>query len=166
MTTIETNKATLSNHLNLDDQSMKDITHEMNNLLSDYHVFYQNVRGFHWNVKGENFFTLHEKFEELYTQVYQNIDDLAERIVSIGFQPLHAYSDYLKNSILNEVTEVESADECVRNIVNGLGVLVQSHRKLAIAAGEAGDISTEDMLTNFVGDLEKRMWMFTKYLKK
>ncbi|MFC3881315.1 Dps family protein [Algoriphagus namhaensis] len=165
MTTLEKNKATLSNHLNLDSQMMGDVTHDLNNLLSDYHIFYQNLRGFHWNIKGNDFFTLHEQFEELYTMVYQNIDELAERIVTIGFKPLHSYSEYLKNSILNEVTDVEDAEESVRNVVDGLGSLVQSHRKIAMAAGEAGDIATEDLLTNFVGELEKRMWMFTKYLK-
>ncbi|MHA7128715.1 Dps family protein [Algoriphagus namhaensis] len=165
MTTLEKNKATLSNHLNLDNEKMGDITHDMNNLLSDYHIFYQNLRGFHWNIKGNDFFTLHEQFEELYTVVYQNIDELAERIVTIGFKPMHSFSDYLKNSILNEVTDVEDAEECVKHVVDGLGSLVQSHRKIAIAAGDAGDIATEDMLTAFVAELEKRMWMFTKYLR-
>lgn len=161
----EMSKASLSNHLNLEIEEMKSLSSNLNDLLSDYHVFYQNVRGFHWNVKGTSFFTLHEKFEELYTQLYQNIDDLAERVVTIGFNPLHSYSDYLKNTIHKEVTNVDSGDECVRQIVNGLGILIQSQRKFALEAGEAGDIATEDLLTNFVGDLEKRMWMFSMYLK-
>lgn len=157
--------ATLKNHLNLEDTSMKNLSSDLNNLLSDYHVFYQNVRGFHWNVKGENFFTLHEKFEELYTQLYQNIDDLAERVVTIGYQPLHSYSEYLENTIHKEITQISNADECVKQIIDGLGILVQSHRKIALKAGEAKDIATEDMLTNFVADLEKRMWMFSMYRK-
>lgn len=165
MNTQNMTKASLSNHLNLETAEMKNLSSNLNDLLSDYHIFYQNVRGFHWNVKGSDFFTLHEKFEELYTQLYQNIDEVAERIVTIGFQPLHSYSDYLKNSIHNEITNVESGEECVQNIVNGLGTIIQSHRKIAISAGEVGDIATEDLLTNFAGNLEKRMWMFSKYLK-
>ena len=86
------NKATLSNHLKLDSKEMAKMSDKLNDLLSDYHIFYQNVRGFHWNVKGENFFDLHVRFEELYTQLYQNIDELAERIVTIGFVPLHSYA--------------------------------------------------------------------------
>ncbi len=163
MTTVK--KATLENHLRLDNKAMKNVADKLNDLLSDYHIFYQNVRGFHWNVKGENFFDLHEKFEDLYTKTYQNIDELAERIVTIGFKPLHAYSDYLKNTIHKEITNVSSGDECVKHVIDGLGILAQSHRKAAEAAGEAGDIATEDLLTQFVGDLEKRMWMFTMFAK-
>ena len=164
MTTTNT-KAMLSNHLNLDEKKMNKLHGMLNDLLSDYHVFYQNVRGFHWNVQGRDFFVLHEKFEELYTQLYQNIDDLAERIITIGFRPLHSYSDYLKNTIHKEVTDVSGEEECVSQVIHGLGILVSSHRKVAEFAGETGDIATEDMLTAFVGDLEKRMWMFTMYKK-
>jgi starvation-inducible DNA-binding protein len=163
--TMTTNKATLENHLKLDDKAMKNLADNMNDLLSDYHIFYQNVRGFHWNIKGENFFDLHVQFEELYTKLYQNIDDLAERVVTIGFKPLHAYSDYLKNSIHKEITDVSNGSECVKHVIDGLGILAQSHRKAAKLAGEAGDIATEDMLTAFVGDIEKRMWMFTMFAK-
>lgn len=160
-----TTKATLENHLKLDNKAMKNVSDKMNDLLSDYHIFYQNVRGFHWNVKGENFFDLHVKFEELYTQLYENIDELAERIVTIGFKPLHAYSDYLKNTIHKEITDVSNGGECVKHVIDGLGILAQSHRKAAKAADEADDIATADLLTKFVGDIEKRMWMFTMFSK-
>ncbi|PZX47782.1 Dps family protein [Algoriphagus chordae] len=160
-----TTKATLANHLKLDNKAMKELSGQMNDLLSDYHIFYQNVRGFHWNVKGENFFDLHIKFEELYTQLYENIDELAERIVTIGFKPLHAYSDYLKSTIHKEITDVSNGDECVKHVIDGLGILAQSHRKAAKAAEEADDIASADMLTKFVGDIEKRMWMFTMFSK-
>ncbi|MCE7054533.1 DNA starvation/stationary phase protection protein [Algoriphagus sp. AGSA1] len=160
-----TAKATLANHLKLDNKAMKNVSDKLNDLLSDYHIFYQNVRGFHWNVKGENFFDLHEKFEELYSRVYENIDELAERIVTIGFKPLHAYSDYLKNTIHKEITDVSNGEECVKHVIDGLGILAQSHRKAAKVAEEAEDIATADLLTQFVGDIEKRMWMFTMFSK-
>lgn len=165
MTTAKAEKATLSNHLNLDEKQMKKLNEQLNDLLADYHVFYQNVRGFHWNVKGDDFFTLHVKFEELYTQLYMSIDELAERILMIGYRPTHVYSDYLKNTIHKEITDVSSGEECVTHVINGLGVLISSHRKAAEQADEAGDIATADLLTKFVGDLEKRMWMFTMYKK-
>jgi starvation-inducible DNA-binding protein len=159
------NKATLSNHLKLDSKKMNDVSDKLNDLLSDYHIFYQNVRGFHWNVKGENFFDLHEKFEELYTKLYQNIDDLAERIVTIGFKPLHSYTDYLKQTIHKEIVDVSNGEQCVKQVIDGLGILAHSHREVAQLADEAGDIATADLLTRFVGDLEKRMWMFTMFSK-
>ncbi len=158
-------KATLSNHLKLDTKEMSKVSDKLNDLLSDYHIFYQNVRGFHWNVKGDNFFELHEKFEELYTKLYQNIDELAERIVTIGFKPLHSYTDYLKQTIHKEITDVSNGDQCVKHVIDGLGILAHSHREVANMAGDASDIATEDLLTQFVGDLEKRMWMFTMFAK-
>lgn len=85
--------------------------------------------------------------------------------MTIGFSPLHSYTDYLKKTIHQEVTNVSKGDECVKHVVDGLGILVQSHRKVANAAGDAGDIATEDLLTQFVGDLEKRLWMFTMFAK-
>lgn len=165
MTTTNIKKATLSNHLTLDNEKMKALFGRMDDLLADYHVFYQNVRGFHWNIRGNSFFTLHEKFEELYTQLYKNIDELAERIVTIGYRPMHAYSDYLKSSIQSEITEVSSEEACVRHVIDGLGTVISVHRKAIEAAAEAEDKVSEDMLIKFVGDLEKRMWMFTMYKK-
>ena len=165
MTTTSVKKATLANHLNLDEKKMKALFGHMDDLLADYHVFYQNVRGFHWNIRGNSFFTLHEKFEELYVRLYQNIDELAERIVTIGYSPMHAYSDYLKSSIQSEITDVKEEESCVNHVIAGLGILITSHRKAAEAAEEAGDIVSADMLTGFVADLEKRMWMFTMYKK-
>jgi starvation-inducible DNA-binding protein len=162
---ITTEKETLANHLKLDNKAMSNLNDKLNDLLSDYHVFYQSVRGFHWNVKGENFFELHKKFEKLYDLLIENIDDLAERVNTIGFNPLHAYSDYLKNSIHKEITGVSDGNECVKHVVAGLGILAHSGREVANMAGDAGDIATADLLTKFVGDLEKRMWMFTMYLK-
>lgn len=165
MSTTSIKKVSLSNHLNLDNEKMKALFGKMDDLLADYHVFYQNVRGFHWNIRGNSFFTLHEKFEDLYTKLYKNIDVLAERIVTIGFRPMHAYSDYLKSSIQSEITEVTTEESCVKHVIEGLGILINGHRSAAEAASEAGDIVSEDMLIGFVGDLEKRMWMFTMYKK-
>lgn len=165
MTTETKQKATLSNHLNLEEKQMSKLSDNLNDLLADYHIFYQNVRGFHWNVRGNDFFILHEKFEELYTWLYQSIDELAERVLMIGYMPTHAYSDYLKRSIHKEITEVKNGDECVKQVIDGLGVLIASHRKITGLADDAGDIATADLLTKFVGDLEKRMWMFTMYRK-
>lgn len=165
-TTMNTiSKSTISNHLKLDTKEMTHLSDKMNDLLSDYHIFYQNVRGFHWNVKGENFFDLHVRFEELYAKLYENIDELAERIVTIGFVPLHSYTDYLKQTIHKEITDVSNGEECVKHVINGLGILAHSHRAVAKMAEDVGDIATADLLTQFLGDLEKRMWMFTMFSK-
>jgi starvation-inducible DNA-binding protein len=158
-------RATLSNHLGLENEKMYELSEALNRLLCDYHIFYQNVRGFHWNVVGSDFFDLHTKFEELYQQLNTNIDDLAERILTIGFKPMHAYSDFLGNSVLKEIKNVKEGKQCVTHVINDLGLIIAEHRKIAAASDEAEDIATTDMLTRFVVDLEKRLWMFTMYNK-
>jgi starvation-inducible DNA-binding protein len=160
-----TEKATLNNHLGLKATDIKDLTMSLNKLLSDYHIFYQNVRGFHWNVMGSDFFDLHVRFEELYNQLYENIDELAERILTLGYRPLHAYTDFLKNTNHKEITNVKDGKECVANVIDGLGMLIVVHREIVKKADETDDIATADMLTKFVGDLEKRLWMFTMFNK-
>lgn len=159
-------KATLRNHLGMDGDDIKILAADLNKLLSDYHVFYQNVRGFHWNVMGSDFFDLHIKFEELYSQLYENIDELAERILTLGSRPLHAYSDFLKISRHKEITDVKNGKECVANVIDGLGMLIVNHREIVKKADEAEDIATADLLTKLVGDLEKRLWMFTMFNKE
>ncbi len=158
-------KASLSNHLGLDNASMENLSGSLNKLLSDYQVFYQNVRGFHWNVTGSDFFDLHIKFEELYNELNENIDELAERIVTIGYRPLHAYSDFLENASHKEIKNVKEGKQCVSHVITGLGMLIASQRKVAKESEEAEDIATTDMLTKFAGDLEKRLWMFTMFNK-
>lgn len=159
-------KATLKNHLGLENAAMKALSDSLNQLLSDYHIFYQNVRGFHWNVTGSDFFDLHVKFEELYKQLNSNIDELAERIVTIGHIPLHAYSDFLEEATQSEIKNVQDGKQCVTHICSGLGMLVALQRKIASQSDEAADIVTTDLLVRFTGDLEKRMWMFTKFNDK
>lgn len=158
-------KATLKNHMGVNAEDIKGLFTDLNKLLSDYHVFYQNVRGFHWNVIGSDFFDLHSKFEELYGQMYRNIDELAERILTLGYRPLHAYTDFLKNSDHKEVTNVTDGKQCVTKVLDELGLLIVAHRELVKKADKADDIVTADLLTGFVADLEKRLWMFTMFNK-
>ena len=87
-----------TNQIGLEKADMSEVIAQLNNLLSTYHVFYLNVRGYHWNVKGEHFFTLHPKFEELYTALQIQIDEIAERILTLGGTPLHAYSDFVQQN--------------------------------------------------------------------
>ena len=75
---------------------------KLNTLLANYQLFYINTRGFHWNIKGDNFFELHLKFEEIYNNLQLKIDEIAERILTLGYTPLHSYSAYLKNAGIKE----------------------------------------------------------------
>ncbi|RED99727.1 Dps family protein [Marinoscillum furvescens] len=137
---------------------------ELNQLLSDFHIYYQNTRGFHWNIKGKRFFELHAKFEELYTEALTNIDDLAERILTIKGQPLHSFQAYLETSKIQPVTNMSEDDKIVKSLLDQLETLVaQENVVKELAAGE-GDSETEDMMIGLINDQEKTMWMFRSWL--
>lgn len=108
------------NQIGLEKADMTQVIKKLNKLLSSYHIFYINVRGYHWNVKGEHFFSLHVKFEELYTQLQLQIDEIAERILTLGGTPLHAYSDFAEHASIKEDKEVFDGRKCVEGVVSGL----------------------------------------------
>lgn len=137
---------------------------ELNQLLSDYHIYYQNVRGFHWNIKGKRFFELHNKFEELYTEALTVIDETAERILTIGGQPLHTFQDYLDTSNLKVHKNVSRDTETVEAVWLQLGQLVEQENKVKELAVEADDSETEDMMIGLINDQQKTMWMFKSWL--
>jgi starvation-inducible DNA-binding protein len=137
---------------------------EINQLLSDFHIYYQNTRGFHWNVKGKRFFELHVKFEELYTEALTNIDDLAERLLSIGGAPLHTFEDYLKTSRLKVYKNVSEDTLIVKSIVELLDGLISQENVVKNLAAEIGDNETEDMMIGLINGQQKNIWMFTAWL--
>ena len=82
--------------LGLDKEKSIELVKELNVLLANFQVYYQNVRGLHWNIKGKSFFELHVKFEELYTDSQLKVDLIAERILTLQGTPLHTFDDYIK----------------------------------------------------------------------
>lgn len=137
---------------------------ELNQLLSDLHIYYQNTRGFHWNIKGKRFFELHMKFEELYTEALGNIDEIAERILTIKGQPLHSFQSYLETSHIEPVTNMHEDTKIVESLLMQLAKLVDQENKIKEIASEAGDSETEDMMIALTNSHEKTMWMFRSWL--
>ena len=103
-------------YIKLDSAAAAKVVESLQQLLADYQVFYANLRGFHWNIKGHGFFVLHSKFEDLYNNAAEKVDELAERILMLGGVPKNKYSDYLKVSNIKEVEGV--ARELVNRIQN------------------------------------------------
>ena len=89
-------------YIKLDSAAAAKVVESLQQLLADYQVFYANLRGFHWNIKGHGFFVLHSKFEDLYNNAAEKVDELAERILMLGGVPKNKYSDYLKVSNIKE----------------------------------------------------------------
>lgn len=153
-----------TNQIGLQSADVSQVIDKLNALLSTYHVFYTNVRGYHWNVKGEHFFSLHVKFEELYTEMQTQIDEIAERILTLGGTPLHAYSDFAQIASIKEDKNVFAGRDCVTGVVTGLQTLIKDQRELAEIAEEAGDQGSVDLVAGYTGVQEKHIWMYNAFL--
>ncbi|HRP61567.1 MAG TPA: ferritin-like domain-containing protein, partial [Vicingus sp.] len=112
-----------TNAIGLNTKKSKQLADKLNDLLANYSIFYQNTRGYHWNIKGQKFFELHLKFEELYNDLVLKIDEVAERILTLGYAPNHNYSDYRKASKIQEKTEVSDGIKAVEDILASFKVV-------------------------------------------
>ncbi|HAM98999.1 MAG TPA: DNA starvation/stationary phase protection protein [Marinilabiliales bacterium] len=151
-------------NIGLDTQKSQMIAASLNDLLANYQVFYMNTRGFHWNIKGEKFFELHLKFEELYNDLLLKVDELAERILTLGFSPVHSYSDYLKQSEINEQKGVNQAKATVQSVVDSYEVLIRKQRVILTLASEANDEGTNALMSDYIREQEKLVWMYSAFL--
>ncbi|UKB79245.1 Dps family protein [Chryseobacterium sp. MEBOG07] len=152
--------------IGLKEADCKKISEKLNALLANYSIFYQNTRGSHWNIKGEQFFTLHPKFEELYNSLVLKIDEIAERILTLGAIPAHNYSDYLKVATIKESKEVTDGTKSVELILNSFKVVIDLQRELLDITAEAGDEGTNSQMSDYITEQEKEVWMYNSYLGK
>ena len=140
------------------------VNEQLNKALANYSIYYQKLRNYHWNVSGKMFFALHAKFEELYDEAAEHIDQIAEQILIRGGKPLSCLQDYLKVSELQEDHETPKAAEMVTRLVSDIKVLVQSLKSAADLADDAEDSSTEDLLGLMIAGHEKSLWMLRAFL--
>ncbi len=152
-----------ANLIGLDQDQSKTLAQKLDQLLASYQVFYMNVRGYHWNIKGPNFFELHLKFEEHYTDLLTKVDEIAERILTLGHRPSHAYSHYLTKGQIQEDTEVLDAKGTVDGLIKGYRTLVAQQRDIMALAQETGDEGTAALMSDYVREQEKHLWMFNAY---
>lgn len=152
------------NQIGLDKKLSAALAEELNHLLADYQVFYQNTRGFHWNIKGMKFFELHLKFEELYNDLQMKIDEIAERILTLGHTPTHVFTDYVADSSIGEARNVSDGVEAVRLIVGAFQTLIARERKILGLSDEADDEGTNALMSDYIREQEKLVWMYTSFL--
>ncbi|HLA56538.1 MAG TPA: Dps family protein [Flavobacterium sp.] len=142
------------------------IVTELNILLSGYQVYYQNLRGIHWNIRGKRFFNLHVKFEELYTDAQIQIDDIAERILTIGGTPLHTFEDYLKNNRLTVGKNISNDEKAVHLVVDSIAALLKIERVILEKSAEINDEGTNSMMSDLIKVQEKTVWMMKAWLEE
>ena len=146
-------------YLNLDKEKTQNTVNELNVLLADYHLYYQKLRNFHWNIVGRNFFDLHEKFEAMYDDAKLKVDEIAERILTLRYKPLSNYSDYLEKSNLTESSTDLVDSKMIDILLEDHGKIIKQMRTTVDAADENNDEGTIDMLGAYIGELEKTSWM-------
>ena len=150
-------------YLNLDNKNVENVVVALQNLLADFQVYYTNLRGFHWEIKGRGFFVLHEGFDIMYADAAGKVDEIAERILTLGGTPENKYSGYLKVARIPEVSGVSSSKEAVDNVLNTYKHFIAEERKLIGLAEEANDVVTADMLTGYLKEQEKMVWMLVAF---
>lgn len=154
------------NSIGLQTKDAEKLASKLNDLLANYSVFYQNVRGYHWNIKGEKFFELHLKFEELYNSLVLKIDEVAERILTLGHTPRHRYSDYFKAASIKETKETSDGKKAVEEILEAFKLLIIKQRELLDISGKAGDEGTNALMSDYILEQEKLVWMYSSFLSK
>lgn len=153
-----------TNRIGLDAAKSEQLIEKLNDLLANYQVFYQNARGFHWNIKGEKFFELHVKFEELYNDLQLKIDEIAERILTLGGTPLHSFSGYLKISGIKPVENETNGPACVGHILDSFAMLLEKERAILNLSAELNDEGTNAMASDYIREKEKLVWMYSAFL--
>lgn len=150
--------------IGLDTVQSQALAAELNKLLASYRILYMNVRGFHWNIRGNQFFELHLKFEEIYNDLLLKVDALAERILTLDGVPLHSFSDYLKVSAIPEQKGLHDGRACVESLLESFRELLVAQRRILGQAADAGDEGTASILSDYVQQQEKLVWMLRAYL--
>jgi len=153
-----------TNQLGLARKDTKELAVKLNELLANYHVYYQNLRAFHWNIKGANFFQLHAKFEELYTAAIEKIDEIAERILTLRHTPLHSFSEYLQHSSIKEAQNLSTDAETVGTTVQNIGQIIHLEREVLALAADLDDEGTQGLISDDLNNLEKNLWMLNAFL--
>ncbi|CAM1369015.1 DNA protection during starvation protein (with a ferritin domain) [Tenacibaculum litopenaei] len=150
--------------LGLDKIKTANLVTELNGLLANFQVYYQNARGLHWNIKGKNFFELHAKFEEFYTDAQEKVDLIAERILTLQGTPLHTFEDYISVAKVPVGKGISDDVEAVQLIVASLSELLKIERVILELADQADDEGTNSMMSDFIAEQEKTLWMMNAWL--
>ena len=154
-----------TNLIGLDRDLAQQLAAKMNELLANFQLFYINTRGFHWNITGGKFFELHAKFEELYNDALVKVDEVAERILTLGHTPVHSYSAYLATSTIKEAINVSEGTLAVEKVLESFRVLLGIEREIFHLSEQANDEGTGALMSDYIREQEKLVWMYSASLK-
>tara|TARA_B110000046_G_C12918532_1_gene366019 strand:- start:37 stop:504 length:468 start_codon:yes stop_codon:yes gene_type:complete len=154
----------MKNSIGIDKEQASKLSRELNDLLANYQLFYQNLRGLYWNIKGKEFFELHVKFEEFYNDAVIKVDEIAERILTLEGEPFHTYSDYLQTAEINEEKNIVNGKQGVEIIINNFKILIAKERAILSLASNTEDEGTVSLMSDYISQTEKTLWMLNSYM--
>lgn len=154
----------MKNAIGIETHQADQLVEKLNDLLANYMVFYQNTRGLHWNIKGNKFFELHLKFEELYTNLLVKVDEVAERMLTLGGVPVHTFDDYTHLSSIRALKNVSQPAEAVKSLLDAYQILILKQRELLDLAASANDEGTNALMSDYIREQEKMVWMYSAYI--
>ena len=154
----------MKNAIGIETHQADQLVEKLNDLLANYMVFYQNTRGLHWNIKGSKFFELHLKFEELYNNLLLKVDEVAERILTLGGVPVHTFDDYTQASSITALKNVSQSAEAVKSLLDAFQILILKQRELLDLAADANDEGTNALMSDYIREQEKMVWMYSAYI--
>ena len=152
------------NRIGLNKEKSQELADLLNDLLANYSVFYQNTRGYHWNIQGKEFFELHVKFEELYNDLFVKIDEIAERVLTLGFKANYKFSDYFSVSKIKETASTVDGKVSVAEILDAFKTILEKQRHILSLSGEIEDEGTNALMSDYIREQEKLVWMYSSYL--
>lgn len=152
-------------YLNMQNENILPVAKELNQLLADYHIYYQKLRNFHWNIVGKNFFELHNKFEEMYGDARVKVDEIAERILTLQYHPISRYSRYLKIAEISEESPFQTDTDMIYILLDDHKILLKQMSLVIKKAEEANDEGTIDLMGGYIASLEKTSWMLNAWAK-
>jgi starvation-inducible DNA-binding protein len=152
------------NFIGLESATVQTVINSLDDLLANHQVYYTNLRGLHWDIKGDKFFELHELYEDCYNHEASAIDEVAERIAKLGGHPENRFSEYLKTSGIKEINGVSNWEAGVNHVVSSSKTLLGKYRNLLKQANEANDAGTASLAIKQISNIETNLWKLTAYL--
>lgn len=146
---------------------MEELIKNLNVFLSDLNVFYRKLQNYHWNVYGKDFFVVHEKLEEYYDEINEQIDEIAEHILMLGGIPLGTMQDYLNNTCIVEAKNERINDcEIYKNIIKDYETLNKKVIQIKEEADSKKQYATSSLMDNYISSYIKHLWMLNKTIEK
>lgn len=152
------------NYIGLDNKKIEGVVKSLNNYLANLNLLYVKIHNLHWNVQGHSFFQLHSVFEGYYEGVAKSLDEVAERILTLGSRPSASMKEYMK---LGTVEELESkgltGEEAIDILEADFLTMIKDSRDILSMAEDAEDLGTANLMEGLIAEYEKALWMIKSY---